>query len=134
MTVQAPIHPRVDLDRLVRCDSAQLGTPAWWACVTRSLDLLRGELSGADIPGLAAQVRWDAPHCAAAADRLESLASSVAAECLTIWRMACKHRGDNTAAPAVRHAVELLLRRVRSLHRASDDLLLNAYELDLGGD
>jgi hypothetical protein len=42
--------------------------------------------------------------------------------------------GSTTAARAVRDAVEVLLGRVRNLNRLSSDLMLDAYERDIGGD
>jgi hypothetical protein len=134
MTVRTWQTPREALDHLVRCAEDQVGTPTWWACLARHLDELRDELAHGDIEGLAAQITTDAPHLAAAAARLPHLDAHVQAELTQLGRALAAATGSQSAAPGIRDALQVALRHVRTLHRMSDDLLLDAYERDFGGE
>ena len=111
----------------------EVGSPTWWACLARHLDELRDELATGDIEGLAAQITTDAPHLAASAARLPPLEKQVQHELAQLRTLVASACGSMTAAPPVRDAVEVALRHVRTLNRMSDDLLLDAYERDFGG-
>jgi hypothetical protein len=134
MTVRTWQTPKESLDQLVRCADDQVGTPTWWACVAEHLDELRDELALGDIEGLAAQITADAPHLAAAATRLPRLDRQVQTEITQLRAVLAAASGSHSAAPGVRDAVQVALRRVRTLYRMSDDLMLDAYERDFGGD
>jgi hypothetical protein len=134
MTVDTWAPTRVALDRLAHCSQRDLGSAAWWACVAARLDGLRDELADSDILGLAAQVTADAPQYAAAARRLPEMSDAIQAEAAQLRLLIADRAGSVSAAPEVRAALEALLRRVRTLYRLSDSLLLDAYERDLGGD
>ena len=133
MTVRTWSTPRESLDRLVNCARQDVGSPTWWACLARHLDELRDELATADVEGLAAQITTDAPHLAASAAQLPPLDRQVRSELAQLRMLVNSAYGSTTAAPPVRDAVEVVLRRVRTLTRRSDDLLLDAYERDFGG-
>lgn len=133
MTVRTWSTPRESLDRLVNCARQDVGSPTWWACLARHLDELRDELATGDVEGLAAQITTDAPHLAASAARLPPLEKQVQHELAQLRTLVASTCGSMTAAPPVRDAVEVALRHVRTLNRMSDDLLLDAYERDFGG-
>ena len=134
MTVRTWQTPKESLDHLVRCAEDPVGTPTWWACLARHLDELRDELAHGDIEGLATQITTDAPHLAAAAARLPHLDAHVQAELTQLRRGLAAATGSQSAAPGIRDALEVALRHVRTLCRMSDDLMLDAYERDFGGE
>lgn len=134
MTAHLTITPRESLARLARCTDKDLGSAQWWSCLVSNLDELHAELAQADVAGLIDQVTQDAPHMAATAHRLELLDAQVRAEVVGLRRMADGLAGSVTGARTVRDALERVLRRVRSLHRITDDLMLDAYERDFGGE
>ena len=134
MTVRTWATPRESLDRLVRCATDEVGTAMWWACLARHLDELREELAQSDIAGLAAQITADAPQLAATARRLPDLDVQVQCEVAQFRAVVAELSGSVADAGGVRVALEVLLRRVRTLYRVSDDLMLDAYERDFGGE
>jgi len=121
------------LGRLTRWAPRDLGTELWWASLGHELDELGEELARTDIAGLVAQITTDAPHFAAAARRLPLIDEQVRREVSTLGRVVADRSGAD-AAREVSGAVEVLLRRVRTLYRLSNDLMLDAYERDIGGD
>lgn len=125
---------RESLDRLVRCSSLDAGTARWWTCLSHSLDDLHLELMSGDVEGLAAQVIEDAPELGAAATRLPALDARVRAELTELRALVAQNYGVPALVAEIRAATEVLLRRVRTLHRLSDGLLLDAYERDFGGE
>lgn len=134
MTTTARPTSRESLDRLVRCSSQDAGTPRWWTCLSRSLDDLHLELMSGDVEGLAAQVIEDAPELAAAANRLPILDARARAELTELRTLVARYYGVSALVTEIRAATEAVLRRVRTLYRVSDDLLLDAYERDFGGE
>ena len=87
-----------------------------------------------DVEGLAAQVIEDAPELGAAATRLPTLDARARAELTELRALVAQHYGVPALVAEIRAATEALLRRVRTLYRLSDDLLLDAYERDFGGE
>jgi len=134
MTTTARPTSRESLDRLVRCSSKDAGTARWWTCLSHSLDDLHVELMSGDVEGLAAQVIEDAPELGAAATRLPTLDARARAELTELRALVAQHYGVPALVAEIRAATEALLRRVRTLYRLSDDLLLDAYERDFGGE
>ena len=134
MTVRTWQTPEESLDRLVTCAREEVGSPTWWGLLSRHLDELGGELARGDVEGLVAQITTDAPHLAASAARLPVLDNQVKSELTQLRMLVASAYGSTTAAPPVRDAVEVTLRHVRTLNRMSDDLMLDAYERDFGGD
>lgn len=133
MTVRTRGSTGESLGRLTRCTPRDLGTELWWASLGHELDELGEELARTDIAGLVAQITTDAPHFAAAARRLPLIDEQVRREVSTLGRVVADRSGAD-AAREVSGAVEVLLRRVRTLYRLSNDLMLDAYERDIGGD
>ena len=134
MTVRTWQTPEESLDRLVTRAREEVGSPTWWGLLSRHLDELGGELARGDVEGLVAQITTDAPHLAASAARLPVLDNQVKSELTQLRMLVASAYGSTTAAPPVRAAVEVTLRHVRTLNRMSDDLMLDAYERDFGGD
>lgn len=134
LTLTSWAAPRASLEELTRCADSELGSAAWWSCLANRLDALRDEMAGCDIEGLAAQVIADAPQFAATAAKLPPMDSDVQSRATELRMRIAEVAGSRTAASHIRLEVKELLRRVRTLYRMSDQLLLEAYERDLGGD
>jgi hypothetical protein len=128
------IRPRVALDRLAHCTGQDRGTPSWWSCLARNLDLLAEELEIADTVGLVGQVVTDAPHLAPAAVRLTALESRVRTDVAELRLAVAALAGAPLADAVLADRLSALLDGVRDLYRNGDTLLLDAYELDLGGE
>jgi hypothetical protein len=133
MTVRTRGSAGESLDLLLLCPTQDLGG-SWWDSVAHHLGEVGEELAGTDISGLAAQITTDAPHFATAARRLSAIHDQTQRDLARLRREVADLRGSTTAARAVRDAIEVLLRRVRTLNRLSNDLMLDAYERDIGGD
>lgn len=134
MTTNSRHTSRASLDRLMHCSASQTGSGTWWSCVARHIDELHEELTLNDNLGLVAQVTEDAPELAAGAHRLELLDGEVRREVADLRRFVANRAGARTAVAEVRVAIDRVLRRVRTLDRVADDLLLDAYERDFGGE
>lgn len=134
MTVRTRGSTWEALDRLMRCPPQEMGTSLWWATLAHHLGELEEELALTDVTGLAAQITTDAPHFAAAARRLPPIHEQAQHDVARLRQEANDQSGSPTAARDVCDAVDALLGRVRTLHRLCSDLLLDAYERDIGGD
>jgi hypothetical protein len=135
MTIsESRVRPRVALDRLAHCTSQERGTPSWWSCLARNLDLLAEELEIADTVGLVGQIVADAPHLAPAAVRLTALESRVRTDVAELRLEVAALAGAPLADAVLADRLSALLAEVRELHLEGDRLLLDAYELDLGGE
>ena len=135
MTIsESRVRPRVALDRLAPCPSQERGTPRWWSCLARNLDLLAEELEIADTVGLVGQIVADAPHLAPAAVRLTALESRVRTDVAELRLEVAALAGAPLADAVLADRLSALLAEVRELYRDGDHLLLDAYELDLGGE
>ena len=134
MTVRTRGSAVDSLDLLMRCPSQDIGSAWWWASLTHQLAELGEELASTDVAGLAAQITTDAPHFAAAAHRLPAIDAQAQCDVARLRQEVNAHDGATTAAGDLRDAVDALLRRVRTLHRLCSDLMLDAYERDIGGD
>ena len=122
------------LDRMVRCPPQDVGTAMWWDTLAHDLGELAEELARTDVAGLAAQITADAPHFAAASLRIVLIHEQAQGDVARLRREVTAQFGSPTAVPELCHHVDTLLRRVRTLHRLSSDLMLDAYERDIGGD
>lgn len=133
MTVRMRGSTGESLDLLLLCPQLDVGSAGWWDSVAQHLGELGEELALTDIAGLAAQITSDAPHFATAARRLSVIHDQTQLD-LARLRQVADLGGSTTAARAVRDAIEVLLGQVRTLNRLSSDLMLDAYERDIGGD
>jgi hypothetical protein len=122
------------LDRMMRCPPQDVGTATWWDTLAHDLGELADELARTDVPGLVAQITTDAPHCAAASLRVVLIHEQAQGDVARLRREVADQFGSPTAVGELRQHVDELLRRVRTLHRLSSDLMLDAYERDIGGD
>jgi enamine deaminase RidA (YjgF/YER057c/UK114 family) len=115
------------------------GLTSWWVEVARQLDDLAaavrtepGDL--VDAEGFTEQIRDDAPHLMSRWMRLsaerEGLYDAVAQVRLQVGRDA----GDPTAVEAAQQAIRSLLTRARRFQERTTEVLLDAYERDLGGE
>ncbi|MCU0262372.1 MAG: hypothetical protein MUF09_01680 [Candidatus Nanopelagicales bacterium] len=115
------------------------GLTSWWVEVARQLDDLAaavrtepGDL--VDAEGFTEQIRDDAPHLMGRWMRLsaerEGLSEAVAQVRLQVGRDAC----DPTAVEAAQQAIRSLLTRARRFQERTTEVLLDAYERDLGGE
>jgi hypothetical protein len=134
MTVGTRGSPCESLDRLAGGAAPDMGAPRWWASLAHDLGELGEELARTDTAGLAAQIITDAPHFAAAAGRLRPIHEQAQRDVARLRRVAGEPSRSTAAAREVCDAVEVLLRRVRTLHRLSNSLMLDAYGRDLGGE
>ncbi len=130
----AGVHEQ--LDRLMQ---DRRGSAGWWVQVARQLDDLSDAVAAApgdlvDPQGFTEQLRSDAPHLMGRWMRLshegEELAQSVAQVRLLVGEYA----GDRTAVDAVCRAIHDVLSAVRRFQERTTDVLLDAYERDLGGE
>lgn len=125
---------RASLDLLLRYPESAAGTPMWWAFLARNLDVLAEELALGDIEGLAAQVTRDTPELAADAIRLMHLDDSLRTQVRDLRLLVALRAGSDSAVAEVCGAMDALLRGISTLDRLSDELLLDAYERDFGGE
>lgn len=130
----APRSAAESLARLADCSPRYLGTAGWWTQLADAIDVLREQLTQADMPGLAAQVVADAPELAASALRLPGLGEEAQAAAAHLRLEVAAKAGLRSEALGVRAAVTTLVGRVRRLDRMSDDLLHDAYRRDRGGE
>lgn len=134
MTSHSRRTAQASLDRVTQCLDSQTGTATWWACVARHIDELSEELELSDNVGLVAQVTEDTPELAAGALRLRTLDAQVRSEVAQLRLLVANRAGSFSAVAEVSEAVVETLRRVRTLDRVADDLMLDAYERDFGGE
>ena len=111
----------------------------WWVAITRALDDLAdavhttpGDLIDPD--GFTEQLRSDAPHLMGRWLRLAGERDQLTTAITTVRLHAGHNAGDPDAAGAVRAAIRTLLTQVRRYQERTTDVLLDAYQRDLGGD
>ncbi len=102
--------------------------------MARHIDELGEDLALSDNGGLVAQVKEDTPELAAGAVRLEHLDERVRQDVAELRLLVASRAGVRSAVADVQAAIDVVLRRVRTLDRVADDLLLDAYERDFGGE
>jgi hypothetical protein len=124
------------LDELV---AVQRGGAAWWVEVTRSLDDLADSVLSApgnliDPAGFTEQIRADAPHLMGRWMRLNMERDRLYSAVTEVRMLAGRHAGDPGAVGAVAHAVREILHRARRFQDRTTEVLLDAYERDMGGE
>ena len=111
----------------------------WWVELIRQLDDLAESVQTSpgnlvDVIGFAEQIRVDAPHLLSRWGRLaierDGLYDAVARVRLQVSRDA----GDPAALTGVCRSVRDVLTRVRRHQERTTDVLLDAYERDMGGE
>ena len=123
-----------------RLDVDDLRTGAdWWVQITRALDDLAdavhttpGDLI--DLDGFTEQLRSDAPHLMGRWLRLAAERDQLTTALTTVRLHAGHNAGDPNAVGTVTGAIRTLLTQVRRYQEHTTDILLDAYQRDLGGD
>jgi hypothetical protein len=125
--------------RLVELLGEQRPDASWWAQITRGLDDLAdavhttpGDLVDPD--GFTEQIRSDAPYLMGRWLRLSGDRDQLTAAITAVRRQAGRAAGDPDAVGAVSAAIHTLLTQVRRYQERTTDVLLDAYQRDLGGD
>lgn len=130
----AAVHGR--LADLLRDPSGRAG---WWVEVCRQLDDLADAVDRSpgdmvDSPGFTEQIRADAPHLMSRWVRLAAERDRLAAAVAEVRLLAGRYAGDPAHVATMSHAIRELLTRVRRLQERTTDVLLDAYERDIGGE
>lgn len=115
------------------------GRAGWWVEVTRQLDDLAesvlvtpGDL--VDASGFTEQLRDDAPHLMSRWQRLAGERDGLYAAVTEVRLLASRNAGDPTAVFVVSRAIREVLARVRRFQERTTEVLLDAYERDMGGE
>jgi hypothetical protein len=116
-----------------------LGRAGWWVEVTRQLDSLAeavrdvpGEMI--DVRGITEQIRSDAPHLMGRWQRLAGEQDTLVEAVTEVRMLAGSSAGDPSAVGTVSAAIQDLLARIRRFQEKTTDVLLDAYERDMGGE
>lgn len=115
------------------------GMASWWVEIARQLDDLADALRTEpgdliDVEGFTEQIREDAPHLMGRwirlADERDGLADLISSVRLQVGRDA----GDPSAVESITTSIRELLARTRRFQERTTEVLLDAYERDLGGE
>jgi hypothetical protein len=125
--------------RLTQLAQDGLGVAGWWVEVARQLDDLAEALLGtpgdvADVHGLTEQFRDDAPHLVGRWQRLAREREGLYDQVGRVRLMAGRSAGDPAAVGPVSRAIQDLVSRVRRFQERTTEVLLDAYERDMGGE
>lgn len=115
------------------------GGAGWWVEMIRQLDVLADAVRTApgnlvDPLGFTEQLRSDAPHLVRRWARMAPERDALVGQVEQVRLLAAREAADPAAVPAVSAAVRSLLTRVRRFQERTTELLLDAYQRDLGGD
>ena len=125
--------------RLVELVNDERPGAGWWVAITRALDDLAdavyttpGDLL--DPEGFTEQLRADAPHLIGRWLRMVADRDHLTATITAVRLQAGRGAGDPDAVGPVSAAIRALLTQVRRYQERTTDVLLDAYQRDLGGD
>lgn len=125
--------------RLARLLEDHRGVASWWVEIARQLDELAdairrepGDL--VDAQGFTEQIRDDAPHLMGRWLRLSTEREGLYDAVTSIRLQVGRDAGDPSAVEAVSHSIRDLLTRARRFQQRTTEVLLDAYERDLGGE
>lgn len=126
-------------ERLVALLDDRSGLISWWIDITRQLDELADAIRTTagnllDPEGFTEQIRDDAPHLMGRWLRLNSERDELDRSVTEVRILAGGSAGDPCAVDGVISAVRDVLNRVRRYQERTTDVLLDAYERDLGGE
>ncbi len=115
------------------------GQAAWWVELARQLDDLAETVAEApgdlvDVEGFAEQIRSDAPHLMGRWLKLSGERERLYHDVTEVRILTGQYAGDRTAVGAVSRAVRDVLARVRRFQERTTEVLLDAYERDMGGE
>jgi hypothetical protein len=115
------------------------GLASWWVEVARQLDDLAaavrtepGDL--VDAEGFTEQIRDDAPHLMGRWLRLSAERDGLYDAVTDVRLQVARDAGDPSAVDAARQAIRSVLTRARRFQERTTEVLLDAYERDLGGE
>ncbi len=115
------------------------GLTSWWVEIARQLDDLAdavrrepGDLVDAD--GFTEQIRDDAPHLMNRWMRLSSERDGLYDAVTHVRLQVGQDAGDPSAVDSAKHSIRALLARARRFQERTTEVLLDAYERDLGGE
>jgi hypothetical protein len=125
--------------RLTHLIDEHPGVASWWVEVARQLDDLADAVRRepgdmVDAEGFTEQIRDDAPHLMSRWMRLSTERDGLYDAVTHVRLQVGRDAGDPTAAESVRHAIRALLARARRFQERTTEVLLDAYERDLGGE
>lgn len=111
----------------------------WWVDLVRQLDDLGDTVTTApgdlvDVEGFAEQLRSDAPHLMSRWAKLAVERERLLRDVREVRMMAGSRAGDPGAVPEVCTAVRDVLARARRFQERTTEVLLDAYERDMGGE
>ena len=126
-------------NRLSNLLEDQRGRATWWVEVARQLDDLADAVRSApgdliDPEGFTEQLRADAPHMMDRWIRLSQEGDGLHEAVTEVRMLVGEYAGDPSAIDAVRRAVSDVLAKVRRFQERTTEVLLDAYERDLGGE
>lgn len=115
------------------------GGATWWVEVTRQLDSLAeavrmvpGDM--VDLRGFTEQIRSDAPHLMGRWVRVASEQDDLYDAVTGVRMLASSSAGDPGAVSAISRAIRDVLARIQRFQERTTDVLLDAYERDMGGE
>ena len=119
-------------------EAGQAGA-TWWVEITRQLDDLADAVQTApgdllDAAGFTEQIRADAPHLMGRWERMSAERDGLIAAVTDVRMLAGHSAGDPALVGPITHAIQDLLARVRRFQQRTTEVLLDAYERDLGGE
>lgn len=126
-------------DRLIGLLDDRRGVITWWIDLTRQLDELAEAIRTTagnlvDPEGFTEQIRDDAPHLMGRWLRLAGEREDLDQAVTEVRILAGASAGDPSAADAVIVAVRDVMHRARRYQERTTDVLLDAYQRDLGGE
>lgn len=115
------------------------GMAQWWVELIRHLDDLRAGLveSVDEVDarrGLAEQIRSDAPHLLGRLARLDHEREQISMQAQRVRVLAGEHSGDPQAVNSIVRLVHDLVFRVRRHQEHTTEIMIDAYERDIGGE
>lgn len=115
------------------------GRALWWVDLARQLDDLAETVAEApgdlvDAEGFTEQIRSDAPHLMGRWLKLAGERERLYHDVTEVRILAGQYAGDSSAVGAVGRAVRDVLARVRRFQERTTEVLLDAYERDIGGE
>jgi hypothetical protein len=115
------------------------GLTSWWVDTARQLDDLAdavrrepGDL--VDAEGFTEQIRDDAPHLMGRWLRLTNERDGLYEAVTHVRIQVGQDAGDPSAVDGAKNSIRALLARARRFQERTTEVLLDAYERDLGGD
>lgn len=129
-------HAQRRLEELSR-DSRAGAT--WWVEVTRQLDSLAEAVRTVpgdmvDLRGFTEQIRSDAPHLMGRWVRVAGEQDDLYDAVTGVRMLASSCAGDPGAVETISLAIRDVLVRIRRFQERTTDVLLDAYERDMGGE